>query len=118
MRAPRPHMNAPGIDVLAARRRFERSASTYGEVAVLAREVERRMAERLDYMRHDPQWVLDAGCGPGEGLGLLRARYPKAWLNGLEYGRAMARSAAEGPTNLGAARHLFPRVACHHVCAD
>ena len=118
MRTPRPLMTAPSIDVLAARRRFERAASTYGEVAVLAREVERRMAERLDYMRHDPQWVLDAGCGPGEGLGLLRKRYPKARLIGLDIARAMTHSARQARTILGWARDLFSGAACHHVCAD
>ena len=111
-------MTASGIDVPAARRRFERSASTYGEVAVLAREVERRMAERLDYMRHDPRWVLDAGCGPGEGLGLLRKRYPKANLIGLDIARAMTHSARQARTILARARDLFSGAACHHVCAD
>src|SRR3990167_8781839 len=111
-------MTASGIDVPAARRRFERAAPTYGEVAVLAREVERRMAGRLDYMGHDPQWVLDAGCGPGEGLGLLRERYPKARLIGLDIAQAMTRSARQARTILGRARDLFSGVACHHVCAD
>src|SRR3989304_33567 len=107
-------MSAPCIDVRAARRRFERAASTSGEVAVLAREVERRMAERLDYIRLDPQWVLDAGCGPGEGLGLLRERYPKASLIGLDIARAMTRSARQARTILARARDLFSGAACHH----
>jgi malonyl-CoA O-methyltransferase len=111
-------MTAPNIDVRAARRRFERAASTYGEVAVLAREVERRMAERLDYMRDDPQCVLDAGCGPGEGLALLRKRYPKARLMGLDIARAMTRSARRARTILGRARNLFSGAACDHVCGD
>lgn len=111
-------MTAPNIDVRAATRRFERAASTYGEVAVLAREVERRMAGRLDYMRHDPQWVLDAGCGPGEGLGLLREHYPKARLIGLDIAQAMTRSARQARTILGRARDLLSGAACHHVCAD
>ena len=111
-------MMAPDIDVRAATRRFERAAPTYGEVAVLAREVERRMAGRLDYMRHDPKWVLDAGCGPGEGLGLLRERYPKAQLVGLDIAQAMTRSARQARTILERARDLFSGAACHHVCAD
>jgi malonyl-CoA O-methyltransferase len=111
-------MTVSGIDLPAARRRFERSAFTYGEVAVLAREVERRMAERLDYMRHDPQWVLDAGCGPGEGLGLLRKRYPKAGLIGLDIAPAMARSARQARTMIARARDWISGAARHHVCAD
>ena len=111
-------MTAPNIDERAARRRFERAASTYGEAAVLAREVERRMAERLDYMRHDPQCVLDAGCGPGEGLALLRKHYPKARLIGLDIARAMTRSARRAQTILGRARNFFSGAACDHVCGD
>jgi malonyl-CoA O-methyltransferase len=111
-------MSAPRIDMRAARRRFSRAASTYGEVAVLTREVERRMAERLDYVRHDPQWVLDAGCGPGEGLEMLRARYPKARLIGLDFARAMACSAKQARTVFGRARDFLSGTACHHVCAD
>jgi malonyl-CoA O-methyltransferase len=111
-------MTAPDIDLRAATRRFERAASTYGEVAVLAREVERRMAGRLDYVRHDPQWVLDAGCGPGEGLVLLRERYPKARLIGMDIAQAMTRSARQARTIVGRARDLFSGAACHHVCAE
>ena len=111
-------MTAPSIDVRAATWRFERAAPTYWEVAVLAREVERRMAGRLDYLRHDPQWVLDAGCGPGEGLGLLRKRYPKASLIGVDIAQAMTRSARQARTLLGRVRDLVSGVACHHVCAD
>jgi malonyl-CoA O-methyltransferase len=111
-------MTAPRIDVRAARRRFERAASTYGDVAVLAREVERRMAERLDYMRDDPQCVLDAGCGPGEGLALLRKRYPRARLIGLDSARAMTRSARRARTILGRVRNLLSGAACDHVCGE
>jgi malonyl-CoA O-methyltransferase len=111
-------MTAPGIDVSAARWRFERSASTYGEVAVLAREVERRMVERLDYIRLDPQWVLDAGCGPGEGLGLLRERYPKTGLIGLDIARAMTHRARQARTISARARDWLAGAARHHVCAD
>lgn len=111
-------MSAPRIDARAARQRFERAASTYGGVAVLAREVERRMAERLEYIRHDPHWVLDAGCGPGEGLGLLRARYPKAGLIGLDIAQAMAHTARRNRTLRGRARELFFATPCHHLCGD
>lgn len=34
------------------------------------------MESRLDLMKIDPRVLLDAGCGSGTGLALLRARYP------------------------------------------
>jgi malonyl-CoA O-methyltransferase len=43
------------------RRNFARAAATYDQVAVLQREIGRRMLERLDYVRLEPQRVLDLG---------------------------------------------------------
>jgi malonyl-CoA O-methyltransferase len=62
------------LDRRAARRWFE-CASTAADT--LAREVERRMAERLAYVRHDPARILDAGSA-GAGCAALRTRYPAA----------------------------------------
>ena len=111
-------MAAGEIDLAAARRRFERAAATYGEVAVLAHEVEGRMAGRLDYMRQDPRSVLDAGCGTGDGLNLLRERYPKARLIGVDIAPAMARSAGRAPTFMERARDYVARAQRSQVCAD
>jgi malonyl-CoA O-methyltransferase len=111
-------MTPADIDVAAARRRFERAAATYGEVAVLAREVEKRMAERLQYVRNDPMRVLDAGCGPGAGLELLRARYPKAGLIGLDIAPAMTRSARRAATLASRAREYLAGARRNHLCAD
>lgn len=111
-------MTAARIDLGAARRRFERAAPTYVEGAVLAREVQRRMAERLDYIRYSPNEVLDAGCGTGEGLHLLRMRYPKSLLVGLDVAQEMTRSARRSRTLLGRARDLFTGSSCHHLCGD
>src|SRR5256885_13888850 len=75
-------MNAQafGLDPAQVRRAFERAAAAGGDAAVLQREVERRMFERLDYIRCRPHRVLDSGCGVGHGLKLLRGRYPEAGL--------------------------------------
>ncbi len=111
-------MTGSRIDARAARGRFERAAATYGEVAVLSREVERRMAERLEYIRVEPGRILDAGCGPGEGLRLLRRRYPKAWLVGVDSAWSMARSARRARSLVERAKSVLSGAACHNVCAD
>jgi malonyl-CoA O-methyltransferase len=111
-------MTAPQIDVPAARRRFERAAPTYAEVSVLAREVEARMAERLQYVRHEPKLILDAGCGPGEGLRLLRRHYPKAQLLGVDNAWSMARAARRAPSLVERAKSILSGAASHHACAD
>src|SRR5258706_8754508 len=73
-----------GLDSVQVRRAFERAAAAGGDAAVLQREVERRMFERLDYIRCRPHRVLDSGCGVGRGLKLLRRRYPEADLVGVD----------------------------------
>lgn len=106
------------IDIRAARRRFERAASTCAEASVLAREVERRMAERLDYMKHEPQRVLDVGHGVGDGLRALRRRYPKATLLGVDSALALVRRAQSRQTMLARAMSFAFAPRPHHLCAD
>ena len=72
------------FDKRNVRRSFERAASTYDAAAVLQREVERRMFERLDYVKLAPNAVLDAGCGTGSGSRELARRYPDAQIVALD----------------------------------
>jgi malonyl-CoA O-methyltransferase len=81
------------LDRASMRRAFERAAGTYDSAAVLQREVGQRMAERLGIVRLDPSAILDAGCGTGEALGELHARYPRARLVGLDLAYPMLQAA-------------------------
>ena len=49
------------IDKRGLRRSFEKAAAGYDAAAVLQHEVCRRMVSRLDYIKYEPQVVLDAG---------------------------------------------------------
>ncbi len=94
----RPDPDPAAIDRRAVRRHFARAAATYDAAAVLQREVGARMAERLDIVRLAPNAILDAGCGTGEALAELLARYPKARRIALDIALPMlaqARSRAE-----------------------
>lgn len=71
------------------RRRFSRCAAHYDEADVLAREIARRMDERLDYIRITPKRVLDLGCGTGTDLVRLGERYPDASLLGVDFALPM-----------------------------
>ncbi|MCS6786763.1 MAG: malonyl-ACP O-methyltransferase BioC [Thiobacillaceae bacterium] len=108
----------------AIRAAFERAAAGYDAAAVLQQEVARRLDERLTVMRIDPAVVLDAGCGTGFGLPLLRARYPRARLLALDLALAMLRQArAKYETPPGPLGRLWSRLTPHasplsFLCAD
>lgn len=72
------------VDLPTVRRQFARAAATYGSADFLAREIDRRMAERLDYVKISPALVLDVGCGQGASLPHLTQRYPEAMVLGLD----------------------------------
>lgn len=72
------------IDKKQARRAFERAARTYDEAAVLQREVNQHLLERLDYINYQPGTILDVGAGTGYATRALKKTYPAANLIALD----------------------------------
>jgi malonyl-CoA O-methyltransferase len=81
--------NELALDKRLLRRAFEKAAAGYDAAAVLQHEVCRRMLSRLDYIKHRPAAVLDAGTGTGNVIAALRTRYPHAALYALDIALAM-----------------------------
>lgn len=81
---------SPGfVDRAQVARRFGRAASRYDQGDFLVREVDRRMQERLDYVKIAPDLILDIGCSRGGSFAGLAARYPAAQLLGIDLAPAM-----------------------------
>ncbi len=81
------------IDKRLVRRSFEKAARGSDAAAELQHEVCRRMLSRLDYIKHAPALILDAGTGTGNVIGALRTRYPQAALVALDLALAMVQRA-------------------------
>lgn len=78
-------------DKNATRQYFEKLASNYDAAAFLQLEIAKRMGERLDYIKHQPKVVLDAGCGTGFITKDLLKRYPKSQVLALDIALNMTR---------------------------
>lgn len=102
------------LDRAAARRGFEAASGAN----VLAREVEGRLLERMDYIKLKPARILDAGCGTGAGTVHLRARYPEAQIIGVDYSLQALRNARAPGSWLERARGLFHPRQQHWLAAD
>jgi malonyl-CoA O-methyltransferase len=79
------------LDKRLARRSFDRAAATYDAAAVLQNEICRRMLARLEYIKLEPELVLDAGSGTGNAVAGLMSRWPRARLVALDLAFEMAR---------------------------
>ena len=90
--------NGLALDKRLLRRSFEKAAAGYDAAAVLQHEVCRRMLARLDYVKLQPAAILDAGCGTGNVIAALRARYPRAVLYALDIALGMVRHARARPS--------------------
>jgi malonyl-CoA O-methyltransferase len=64
---------------------FSRMATSYDSAAVLAREVGRRLTERIDLVRLAPRRFADIGCATGDGVCALQRRYPAALPLAVDY---------------------------------
>jgi malonyl-CoA O-methyltransferase len=74
----------PPFDTHQVRHSFGRAAASYEAHAVLQREVEQRLLERLEYVEATPARVLDLGCGPGRAAQAMRTRWKNAQVIALD----------------------------------
>ena len=77
------------INRLSLRRQFDRRAESIANADFLLREIERRAFERLDYIKLQPQVILDVGCGQGKGTMKLAQRFVQAQVIGMDQSPAM-----------------------------
>jgi len=76
-------------DKLLARRSFESAAEGYDKAAVLQQEVGRRLLQRLELVKIQPERVLDLGSGTGQCIPDLFARYKKTDIVALDIAVSM-----------------------------
>ena len=93
----------------AVRRTFDRVASLYDGHAALEQEVASRLLDRLEFHRITPQRIVDLGCGTGQASLVLKNRFRKAEVIGLDSSHAML-------TQLRRRSGMFRRLKA--VCAD
>lgn len=82
-------MSLTSLDKNASRRSFNRAANSYDHHAVLQREVESRLFERIEFQRIEPAVILDLGCGTGSASQSLAARFQQANIIALDWAIAM-----------------------------
>lgn len=105
-------------DKRLVRRRFDRAAPGFEAASLLAREVARRMGERLDLLRVAPATILDAGSGTGHGARMLRHRYPAATVVEADLSLEMLRQSARHGSWLRRAIARMTDASAPRVCAD
>jgi malonyl-CoA O-methyltransferase len=91
------------------RTQFSRAAATYDEAAILAREVGRRLGDRLDCVRLAPRRFADIGCATGDGVTELQHRYPDALPLAVDYARPMLAAVQSRSNWLDRLRRRAPR---------
>ncbi|TXI20544.1 MAG: malonyl-ACP O-methyltransferase BioC [Nitrosomonas sp.] len=105
------------LDKKLLRASFERAADSYDQAAVLQREICNRMLSRLEYIKYQPDVIIDAGSGTGYGTQQLAKRYPKSRLIALDIAWTMLSHARP---NTAWWRRIVPlqQQHTHYVCAD
>lgn len=108
-------MSLTPLDRKAVRRSFERAAPSYDVHAVLEQEVESRLLERVGFFRHQPERVLDLGCGTGSASRTLGAQFEGARIIALDWSPAMlaisGRSEGVNLSRVCADMHAIPLAA-------
>ena len=106
-------MSLTPLDKAAIRLSFERAATTYDDYAILQREIQSRLLERIEFQRYAPETILDLGCGTGSASRMMAGRYAGANIIALDWAPAMLGRIDPVPeAGRQAGRNLSP------LCAD
>ncbi|MCU7938479.1 MAG: malonyl-ACP O-methyltransferase BioC [gamma proteobacterium symbiont of Bathyaustriella thionipta] len=102
---------------------FNKAAETYDTFAIVQREVCERLLERLDYIKVEPQIILDIGAGTGQGSQGLALQYPDARIISMDLAENMLlknRDKMQLQSSIAdKVKNLFKSKQAHQfVCAD
>jgi malonyl-CoA O-methyltransferase len=86
-------LNPPRLNKHAIRSFFDRASKSYDNAAILPQEVQNRLIDRLHYMRHQPETIIDLGCGTGTAVRRLQKTYPRARVYAVDLAEQMIRRA-------------------------
>jgi malonyl-CoA O-methyltransferase len=89
---------------------FHRQAAEYEAAARVQRDIGEQLFERLDYLKIQPNYVLDLGCGTGLFSARLKKKYPKAVVVSVDIAHGMLVEAK--------AKSRWPKKSMHCVRAD
>ena len=106
---PSQQKSSQRFDQARVRRAFDRAADCYEQFAILQSEVCKRLLEKLEIVKINPQFILDAGAGTGAAIPTLFKRYKKAQLVALDLSENMLHKSRQHG-NFLRSHHL--------VCAD
>ncbi len=105
-------MSLTPLDKNAIRQAYDRAAASYRSHAVLEREIESRLLERIGFLRQQPARVIDIGCGPATASKVLADQFEQASVIALDWSAAMLRQAVTAaggqPLMLRADMHSIP----------
>ncbi len=96
------HSVVHSLDKTKVRAAFDRAASGYDTLATFQHQIGERLAAWLAQQCIEipaPDYVLDAGCGTGYGIELLRSDWPRATFIGCDAAPAMAMQANRRAAN-------------------
>lgn len=82
-------LNLPRLDKKSIAKFSDRAAKSYDLAAILQKEVQSRLLQRLDWIRHRAATVVDLGCGTGGAIPVLQRIHPRARVVGLDLSPAM-----------------------------
>ena len=112
---------------------FNKAAETYDAAAIVQREVCSRLLERLEYIKAQPEMILDIGSGTGQGTRGLARQYPDASIISVDLAENMLKKsrliALEKHRNSGIVKQVQtalgklikshqPNLKVSHLCAD